>query len=239
MLNLPTELLISVLKHLSPLSRPSTSDNLLFTQIWKAILKLDTYTNELQNISQQPYSPNLCLVGRDLDRVAKGDCKGAYLVLLINDWTGDSYYFRDLFIKCLQDHEPFQQPLDECPEVKLKCGITIQIEDTRCIGANEGSIENIQPGRLFRRSWGKLSTCVLYYDEDVLTRLKEDSIRTINDLPKRKAINEICALKLKFREGTPIWRILSNPKKTAELINLRDHTGHIIGWRVATPPETL
>lgn len=235
---LPTEILVSIFKHLPPLSRPSVFDSFLLTNIWRLILKLDTYTNELQNLSHSQQSPNLCLVGHDLRRVAKGNYKGAYLVLLTNDWHGGSCDFKDLFIKCLQDHEELQQPLDKYPEVKLKCGITIQIEETRCIAAHGGWIQNIQPGRLFRRSWGKLSTYALYYNENILTHLKEDSIRIIDNLPKKKAINEIYALKLKFREGTPVWRVFSNPRKTLRLINLWDDTGDIIGWRVATPPET-
>lgn len=44
---LPIEILVSVFKYLPPLSRPSAFDNFLLTNIWKLILKLDTYTNEL------------------------------------------------------------------------------------------------------------------------------------------------------------------------------------------------
>jgi len=55
---------------------------------------------EVQNTYEN--GPTFALVGRDLN---KSKFKSTKLTLLVNDWTGDVRYEKDLFFNSLRDYE--------------------------------------------------------------------------------------------------------------------------------------
>ena len=53
----------------------------------------------------------------------------------------------------------------------------------------------------------------------------------------KRAVRDICSIKLKFRDGSPIYRNFMNPQKTVRVVNIpiQDENGKkwAAQWRVA------
>jgi hypothetical protein len=76
------------------------------TRIWDFIFKNDVWIRqvlELQNTCEK--GPVPCLVGSGLKNLYYGKPRGANLMLLVNDWTGDIRFLKALFFESLRDYE--------------------------------------------------------------------------------------------------------------------------------------
>jgi hypothetical protein len=111
------------------------------------------------------------------------------------------------------------------------------------IGDAIGSQEWIstEPSKIFRRR--KLSTHAIYYTEDVLHEIGPSQIGGIEgfSMRKKKAVRDICSIKLKFGDGSPAYRVFLSPTKAVKVMNIqvRDENGRdwVARWRVARPHE--
>jgi hypothetical protein len=60
---------------------------------------------------------------------------------------------------------------------------------------------------------------VIYYTEDVLHQIDSSKIGGIEGFSwrKKKAVREICSIKLKFSDGSPIYTVFKRPKTTVKI----------------------
>jgi len=240
-LRLPSERVDMIASNLAPIHRASllralgwhrTNQYILrknknFAYIWDYIFKTDVWIRrflEIQNTYEK--GPTLALVGRDLN---KGKFKTTKLTLLVNDWTGDVRYEKDLFFESLRDYEYDE----ESSVIRLKRSAI-------------GSLEWIpmgDPSKLFCLRGGKLSTYAIYYTEDILYNIGPSQIGGVEGLSikKKKAVRDICSIKLKFGDDSPVYRVFLNPTKAVKVVNVqvRDENGRdwVACWRVARPYE--
>ena len=243
------ELVAEIATHLPLLSRPSPLRVLGSTSlprryesttlIWNLIFKDDRWIRRvLQCQKTQENGPVLCLLGSDLKKLYHyGKSKGINLSLLVNDWTGDVRYYKDLFFESLRDYEYDK----ENSVVRLKdSGIFLHIGDA--IGSLDW-IPTVDLGKLFHRRGHELSTNAIYYTEDVLHEIGHSYIGGIEGFPvkKKRAVRDICSIRLKFSDGSPVYRVLINPSKTVRVVNIRvreeNGTDWVARWRVAGPHE--
>lgn len=248
--SLPPELLGQVAGHLEPLPRvpflkalkgriPLLKPILSTSKIWGLIFKSDKWVNRvLQTQGGSNQDPTVSLVGADLEKVYhRGQPKRAYLVLAIHDWTGDTTFFRDAFFESLQEHK-----YDKArSEVYLTgSGITLHVGD---VVKSDEWLYMSDPSRIFRLRTGKLSTNVIYYMDDTISYIGPESIGGIRDYPvrRKKAIRQICSIKLEFRGGTPVYRVFISFSKSVRVVNIQvtDNTTSkwVAQWRVAQPNE--
>jgi hypothetical protein len=253
---LPGELQDLIADYLAPLSRASfaryltqdrhenefpawnktslSTKNKNSARIWDFIFKNDSWISKVLKLgnAHPQGGPLPCLVGSDLRKVSCGKSKGTYLVLLINDWEGDVQYIREAFFNSLQDYEV----VEEGSVIRLKdSGILLHIADA--IKSHEW-VPMKDPRRVFRRSGRKLSTQAIYYTEDVVHEIDSSKIGGIEGFSwrKKKAVRDICSIKLKFRNGSPVYRVFENPERTVrvEPIKVRDENQKdwVASWRV-------
>ncbi|KAH7112224.1 hypothetical protein B0J13DRAFT_575968 [Dactylonectria estremocensis] len=243
---LPGELLMQVENHLPPpfifsfvQSITKKSDFFSFSPrnnaaaIWGLIVKDESWTQEVVNMDRStPGAPVPCLVGQDLVRVSRGRPRGAHLVLLIQDWAGDSQFITDKFFKSLRPHLYNK----EKSEIFLtESGLTVNILDA--LGCSE-EIQMTDPRKLFGCRRGKLSTQVLYYTGNVLEEIQGQSIASVDgvSMKRKKAVSQVCSIKLKFRGGETAWRVFSSASQPIRAVPKRDGQW-ITGWRVTEPGE--
>ncbi|KAH7115648.1 hypothetical protein EDB81DRAFT_606941, partial [Dactylonectria macrodidyma] len=166
--------------------------------IWGLIVKDDSWTQEVVNMNcSTPGAPVPCLLGQHLARVSRGRPRGAYLVLLIQDWAGDSQFITDKLFESLRPHLYNK----EKSEIFLtESGLTVNILDA--LGCSE-DIQMADPRKLFGCRQGKLSTQALYYTGDVLEEIQGQSIASVDgvSMKRKKAVSQVCSIKLKFRGG--------------------------------------
>lgn len=180
--------------------------------------------------------PIVSLVGADLKKICHGGkTDRTYLVLAINDWSGDARYLREVFFNSLQDH----QYNEATSEVYLThSGITLYIGDAV---TSEEWLHIADPSRIFHLRRSKLSTNVIYHSDSSLYHIGPELIGGISEYStkKKKAIRQICSIKLKFRDGTPVYRVFISFSKSARVVNITDGTrsGWVTHWRLAKPHE--
>lgn len=65
----------------------------------------------------------------------------------------------------------------------------------------------LDPSRMFCLRKSKLSTKAIYYTNNTLYNIRPELIRGIRDWPvkKKKAVSEICLIKLRFRDRKPVY----------------------------------
>jgi hypothetical protein len=204
-----------------------------FDRIWSYIFKGDSWIYKVLSMSAP--GPVPCLVGSDLQKVYDGKPNGAYIALLVNDWSGDVFYLRDEFLSLLKDHEVLEKGI-----IRLKdSDITLHIRD---VLSSEEWVSIKDPSKLFDldQKGSSLSTQVIYYTEDVLHTINQNQIGGTKGLSgKKEAVRHICSIKLKFRNGEPVTRVFEDPERKEREVRVVDiPTGEERKeWRIATPGE--
>jgi hypothetical protein len=238
--------------HLLPLSHASllraltwrtsvSSRNKNHARIWDYIFKNDKWILEVLQIKDEnDREPVPCLIGSQLQKIYYGNPKGAFVALLVNDWTGDVNYLREKFFDSLRDYEVVEKD----SIVRLKgSGILLHIADAIGRHNEEGWISIEDPSQLFRRKGSRLSTQAIYYNETVLHEIDQTKIGGIEgrSMKKKKAVRDICSIKLKFREGLPVYRVFISPHKMVRVVNIqsRDENGRywVTHWRIIAQHE--
>jgi hypothetical protein len=225
----PAELTDMTATHLAPRSRSTKNTNIV--RIWDSIFKTDIWTRQVLAIQNTcGKGPIPCLVGKDLENVYDGKCKDANLALLVNDWTGDVKYTKDLLFESLRDHDYDQ----DRSTVRLKrSGIFLHIGDA--ITSQEWI--PVDPSKLFHRNL----THAIYYTEDILHQIGPSQIGGVEGSPIQKDVRDICSVKLKFSDGSPVYRVFLSPNKAVKVVNIqvRDENGRnwVARWRIAKPHE--
>ncbi|KAK3901970.1 hypothetical protein C8A05DRAFT_15921 [Staphylotrichum tortipilum] len=209
-------------------------------RIWDHIFKNDKWIVKVLQIKNGDNgAPVPCLVGSQLQKFYYGSPQRVFLALLVNDWTGDVNCLRKTFFDSLRDYEVVEKD----SIIRLKgSGILLHIADA--IGRNdEGWISMEDPSQLFRRRGSRLSTQAIYYNEEVLHEIGQTDIGGIDgrSMKKKKAVRDICSIKLKFREGLPVYRVFISPRKKVKVVNLQslDENGRdwVTHWRIARRHE--
>ena len=178
-------------------------------KIWSHIFRKGDWLEEILEISKSAlHLPIPLLLGADLKRVAEGNTEGCYLSLLLQDWTGDSRYCKDLFRESLQDHTCEDEAKNEIFLVDSK--ITLHIGDV--LTDNE-EIKIQDPRKLFEDELYDESffSFAMYYGGEKITKIKNNKIRGIEGKARRekKFVAELCHVRLESRLRTPLWRCLS------------------------------
>jgi hypothetical protein len=235
---LPLDIYSEVTKYLFPLTRarlPLFKRERLFSNIWSYIFKTETWIDQILEITREKLDgePLPCILGRDLQKVAWGATKGTYLVLLINDYTGDSRHLkRQIFFDSLQSH-----CYDEANNTVylLKSGITLHLGDAL---RRDEQIEITDPREIFRSRRKRLSTSVIYYGDDTIHTIRDDAIGRLQgaSMNKKKAVAEVCSIELRFRSGTPVRTVFKSSSKTTKVTNIykNPRSVDIVGFRKAT-----
>ncbi|KAH8655647.1 hypothetical protein BX600DRAFT_440146 [Xylariales sp. PMI_506] len=158
------------------------------------------------------------------------------LVLLVNDWGGDSVYLKDLFFASLQPNSPTETP----GTFQFESGIRLCVKD--CIGDDEFiSVE--EPKRLFYRKGSHLSTTALYYGDDHLCDIGSNEIGGIENLSvrRKKYVRDICSIRLHFPDRKPVYRVFVKHKKKVRVTNIQVEDEFkekwVTKWRLAGPHE--
>ncbi|KAH9225362.1 hypothetical protein K456DRAFT_1788357, partial [Colletotrichum gloeosporioides 23] len=148
--------------------------------------------------------PIPCLVGGGLNTLYYGKSRKAYLVLLINDWTGDALYLRDKFFLSLQDHDYDAKK----HEIRFhNSNLILHIADA--IAATKEMWLSVEdPRKLFhgQRSTNP-HTYAFYFNNDNLISISSNAVGGIEGAGKEN-ISHLCSIRLKFREGNPAYRVL-------------------------------
>ncbi|KAH0419709.1 hypothetical protein CcaCcLH18_14318 [Colletotrichum camelliae] len=206
--------------------------------LWNLIFKDMSWVEEILNMTgyEDTGSPLPCLVGGDLERFCLRKCDHAYLVLLINDWSGDSAYLKERFFSSLRNHtyDTVKQ------EVTFEhSSLTVHIRDAIC-ATNEALIPFARFDKLFCAGSADASTLVLYYQKDAIQKIPPEFIGGVQS-GCGKDTSRACSLRLKFREGNPAYRVLYRPTMMKGLINIEriDQTGRkwVVAWRAAEGKE--
>ncbi|KAM7209797.1 hypothetical protein V8F06_014818 [Rhypophila decipiens] len=249
LVQLPGELHNEIATYLSPLSRASflralakfrislslSRKNESCARVWDLIFKDDEWIRQVLQ-HQNPFGGAAipCLVGCDLKRLYYGKPNSAYLTLLVNDWTGDVQYMKELFFMSLRDHEYDK----EKSEIRLKSsGITVHIGD---VVTSEELLIMTAPTKLF--CGRRVSTKAMYYTEDVLYDIGPNFIGGIEGVStkKKKAFREICSVKLKFRDGSLVYRVFSTTRRALNVVGIQepDENGKLwpVRWRYIMVP---
>lgn len=248
--SLPPELHGNVAAHFPPLPRASFLEALRglvrfprsaasTANIWGLLFKDDKWVNKVLQTRGVPHrNPTVSLVGKDLERLYyRGPNKPSYLVLAIHDWSGDTEFLQDALFKSLHKHS-YDKARSEV--FLLNSGITLHIGDAVIL---EEWVNISDPTRMFSLRRGKLSTKAIYYTDDALHDIGPELIGGIRDwsIKKKKAVSEICSIKLKFRDGSPVYRVFVSSSKETRVVNIQgtDEKGAkwITQWRLAQPHE--
>ncbi|KAK2775700.1 hypothetical protein CKAH01_03586 [Colletotrichum kahawae] len=181
-------------------------------------------------------SPLPCLVGGDLERFCLRKCDHAYLVLLINDWSGDSAYITKKFFSSLLNHKYNRVTQEVTFE---HSGLTLHIGDAIC-ATNECWVPFARFEKLFCAGSANANTLVLNYKENAIREIPPELIGGVQS-GHGKDTSRACSLRLEFREGNPVYRVLYRPTMMKGLINIerRDQTGRkwVVAWRAAEGKE--
>ena len=129
--------------------------------------------------------------------------------------------------------------------IQLKeSGIVLHIADAIGHHYKEDSwIAMKDPSQLFHGKGFKFSTQAIYYTENILHEIDQHEIGGIEGRPirKKKAVRDICSIKLKFRNDSPVYRVFINPQKTVRLANIviqdENKRNWVARWRIAGKHE--
>lgn len=204
-------------------------------KIWDTIFKDEIWLQRVSSFTS-PYChpPNPALVGSDL--ISAKQLRSAYLALVISDWSGDARYEKDIFASFREQDYEYNKERSEVWFRKSR--ITLHIGDIDKV--NEW-IEMENPGRLFRSHHGELQTAVLYYHDVHLYKIGLDQIGGVENFPirRKKRVEHICSLPLRFGDGTPINRVFVKRNLGVKLVQKRQYKNkqEIRSWRVARADE--
>ncbi|KAG9250686.1 uncharacterized protein F5Z01DRAFT_665757 [Emericellopsis atlantica] len=216
----------------------------LTSAIWGMIFETEDWIKlvyDYDNPNQG--SPVVCLLGGDLNKLYSAERgNGAYLMLLVNDWSGDIPYEKETFFASLKKHT-YDKQREEI--ILHESGLRLQISDA------VRSFQHItlqDPSRLFNESNGAINSSVLYYGSDFPTHLGGDQIKGVEGFPLegKKFISEICMVKLRFRAGEVVAHRFFIRKGSTELVvclrsmNRDKASGdgtNVIGFRVGRIDE--
>ena len=133
-----------------------------------------------------------------------GKPKGVFLTLLVNDWTGNVNHLRKEFFDSLRNYEV----VEKNSIIRLKeFGIILHIPDAIGHYYKETNwIAMKDPSQLFHRKGFKLLTQAIYYTENTIHEIDQSEIGGIEgrSIRKKKAVRDICSIKLKFRDWSPV-----------------------------------
>ncbi|KAK2059291.1 hypothetical protein LY76DRAFT_465715, partial [Colletotrichum caudatum] len=148
-------------------------------------------------------SPVPCLVGGGLKTLYHGKSTKAYLGLFVNDWGGDSRYIREKLFLSLQDHEYDA----EKHEIRFRnSNLVLHIADAIAV-TDENTVTMADPRKLFHGRRRNPHTYALYFGDDNLISISSDAVGGI-EAGSKKNISQLCSIRLKFREGNPVYRVL-------------------------------
>jgi hypothetical protein len=238
---------------LSPLSQASLgrafargTSKFNFTQtqkrsarLWDLMFKDDSWFQAINGLKYdgETQSPRPALVGYDLTKLYYGSSTSAYIALLVSDWGGDCRYLKKEFFASLREHDYDQEAF----EVRFKkSNIILNIRDA--ISSSDW-IEIEDPRRLFRCHKQNLQTAVLYFEDENLVKIGPDAIGRVINIPtkKKKCIENICSLQLKFGDGMPVYRVIKRRDMTVRLVNIQTTDGNgrewVTNWRLARADE--
>ncbi|KAM5357139.1 hypothetical protein ACJZ2D_016573 [Fusarium nematophilum] len=204
---LPHDLLYLVAQNLPPLDLLSfinakltcgplaTRTRESLAQIWGLVFRDGRWISEILELGHPRGKAAPCLLGPGL----KGCPSNTSLVLLVNDWSGDSIYMRDLFFECLQDHE-----YDDVRDVvKLKeCGISLYVRDAL---KSEEWLFIPKPWMFFNQGSNGPFTYVTYYHRPDLEELAPSSTGDV------VGVRKVWSLELEFANGKPLQRVIISP----------------------------
>jgi hypothetical protein len=100
------------------------------------------------------------------------------------------------------------------------------------------------PRKLFRQERSKLITQVLYYTKNSIQKIDSRQIGGLNsqDPDPKEAVRNICSIKLRFRDGSPPYRVIVNPRKKVRVMNIvtKDENGKkwVTHWSEARENES-
>ncbi|KAH8800874.1 hypothetical protein F5884DRAFT_685298 [Xylogone sp. PMI_703] len=202
------------------------------------IFKDESWLQAIDNIKYDyTHPPNPTLVGDGLTKLYYGSSTSAYIILLISDWGGDCQYLKRNFFASLREHDYDKQAF----EVRFKySNIILNVHD---VVSSPEWIEMEDPRRLFRCYKQDLQTAVLYYKDENLIKIRPDQIGRVNDMPmkRKKCIENICSLQLKFGDGMPVYRVIRRRDIPVRLVNIEtmDENGRkwVANWRLARADE--
>ncbi|SCO91209.1 uncharacterized protein FRV6_15337 [Fusarium oxysporum] len=163
------------------------------------------------------------VVGADIKRVLEGRANGAYLALMVHDWSGKCCATAEKLFLSLRDYV-YDNVTSEV--FFIETGITLHIGDV----VQAGQWVTMQdPSRLFQVHDGHFITRILYCGDDSLYELGPESIRTIgaNMLAQPQAATAVCSVRVFARHGKSVERVFIRPGECRRVI----HEG-APGWRI-------
>ncbi|KAK4243147.1 hypothetical protein C7999DRAFT_18463 [Corynascus novoguineensis] len=205
-------------------------------RVWDFIFKNDSWLSKVLKTTTGHIlgDPIPCLVGRELQEISNGNTKGKHLILLVNDWGGDVQYDSETFYASLQDYDV----IEKGSVILLRASeILLHIGDIhgRNIEFVEGSIPVKDPSVFFSLNNSEFSTQVIYYNKNNIYTIGSNEIGGVIGAKNEEAIRDICTIKLKFRNESPVYRVFMNPEWRAWVTPIRKKDGKVswtVGWRV-------
>ena len=203
------------------------------------IFENETWLEEVCKIENSGQDPVPCLLGKDLPKISAGETTGTYICLLVNDWSGDCRFTKDMFRNSLLPYEQIQGK----NEIRLKdTGIIVNVEDI--LGTPQEFLPIAPPSELFMRVLGGgASTRVTYYGpKSDIEYIGPGLIGGVEGVPwtENKAIREACTIQLRFRgqRGFPLrrcMRVFEHPTAKDRLgyVYTRDDEGEMTGFKLA------
>ncbi|KAI5465203.1 hypothetical protein BGZ63DRAFT_379591 [Mariannaea sp. PMI_226] len=195
------------------------------------IFKKSDWCDQVLKLNLARGSPVPILLGKDLAEVCKGNTHGKNLLLLVNDWSGECFFLRDCFFECLQDHEP------------MAANSVVTFKDSKLNVYVHDAIytaEWLPIPNITRFISSQKDVFALYYHRNKVEKLAIGNIQGIQEYKGEEAIKEICSLKLEFRGGEVVYRVLKDPSMATKVVNVRPKDGGrewVSGWRKARPGE--
>jgi hypothetical protein len=208
--------------------------------IFDKIFKDTTWIQQVMSLSITGCpSPIVTLLGCDLVKLSHGSPSPAYLLLIISDWSGDSRYMKEQLFGSFRDRN-FQFD-EEASEVFFpSSSITLHIGDA-ITGEEWISIRN--PRKVFRLEKEVLQTTALYFGDDTFYEIGPSHIGGIDDFSMKEGerVQYICSVRLKWGDGSPIYRVLRTKEIPFSLVSQSIDGEHsrmwIISWRLARADE--
>ncbi|KAK1837940.1 hypothetical protein CCHR01_19436 [Colletotrichum chrysophilum] len=159
-------------------------------------------------------SPLPCLVGGGLKTLYYGKSTKAYLVLFVNDWSGDSFYLKEKFFSSLKDHD-YEA---EKHEIRFhNSDLVLHIADA-IAGTGDPWLKMEDPRKLFHgRRQNNAHTYALYFDNSDLISISSDAVGGIEEAGK-KNVSQLCSIRLRFREGNPAYRVLERKNRSRKAV---------------------
>ena len=251
---LAQELGDEIFRFLGPLSRANlgrayaatglkirfSETQLRLSLIFDKIFKNNLWIQEVLSLSTSGgTSPVVTLLGCDLIKLSHGSPSPAYLVLIISDWSGDAVYIKEQLFKSFREQDySFDKEASEVyfPNSKITLHIGDAIKGEEWISIRD-------PRRIFKLDKKELQTTVLYFGDDTFYEIGPSHIGGIDDfsMKKKKRVQYMCSVRLRWSDGSPIYRVMRTEEIPFSLVSTRIQGEHlrnwIIGWRLARADE--